>query len=65
LEDTIYEELNVGEITRDKKWLPAFLRSAKKVIAEISLKVIVNGTELVSVLLHEPVSGRTGIGFPL
>jgi len=64
LEDTIYEEMNVGEITRDKNGYHVS-DITKKVISEISLKVIVNGAELASVALSEPIPGRTGAGFPL
>jgi formate dehydrogenase family accessory protein FdhD len=62
LEDTIYEELNVGEITRDKNGCRVS-DTSKKVIAEISLKVIVNGTELVSVLCMNQYQEELALGF--
>ncbi|MFZ3056259.1 MAG: formate dehydrogenase accessory sulfurtransferase FdhD, partial [Smithella sp.] len=62
MEDTIYEELNVGEITRDKNSCRVSDIS-KKVIAEISLKVIVNGTELVSVLCMNQYQEELALGF--
>jgi FdhD protein len=62
LEDTIYEELNVGEITRDKNGCHVS-EISKKVIAEISLKVIVNGTELVSVLCMNQYQEELALGF--
>ena len=45
MENTIYEELSMGEITRDKNGCRVS-DITKKVIAEISLKVVVNGAEL-------------------
>ena len=62
MEDTIYEELNVGEITRDKNGCHVS-EISKKVIAEISLKVIVNGTELVSVLCMNQYQEELALGF--
>jgi FdhD protein len=62
LEDTIYEELNVGEITRDKDGCHV-KDIAKKVIAEISLKVMVNGAELVSVLCLNQYQEELALGF--
>jgi FdhD protein len=62
LEDTIYEELNVGEITRDKNGCHVS-DITKKVIAEISLKVIVNGAELVSVLCLNQYQEELALGF--
>jgi len=62
LDDTIYEELNVGEITRDKNGCRVS-DITKKVIAEISLKVIVNGTELVSVLCMNQYQEELALGF--
>jgi FdhD protein len=62
LEDTIYEELNVGEITRDKNGCRVS-DTSKKVIAEISLKVVVNGTELVSVLCMNQYQEELALGF--
>jgi FdhD protein len=62
LEDTIYEELIVGEITRNKNGCRVSDIS-KKVIAEISLKVVVNGTELVSVLCMNQYQEELALGF--
>lgn len=62
MEDTIYEELNVGEITRDNSG--CHVRDiSKKVIAEISLKVVVNGAELVSVLCLNQYQEELALGF--
>jgi FdhD protein len=62
VEDTIYEEMNVGEISRDKDGCH-IKDISKKVIAEISLKVIVNGTELVSVLCLNQYQEELALGF--
>lgn len=62
MEDTIYEEMNVGEISRDKDGCH-IQDISKKVIAEISLKVIVNGTELVSVLCLNQYQEELALGF--
>ena len=62
MEDIIYEELNVGEITRNKNGCHVS-DITKKVIAEISLKVIVNGTELVSVLCLNQYQEELALGF--
>ena len=62
MEDTIYEELNVAEITRDKDGCRV-QDISKKVIAEISLKVIVNGAELVSVLCLNQYQEELALGF--
>ena len=62
MEDTIYEELNVVEITTDKNGCRVS-EITKKVIAEISLKVIVNGTELVSVLCLNQYQEELALGF--
>ncbi len=62
MEDTIYEEMNVGEISRDKDGCH-IKDISKKVIAEISLKVIVNGTELVSVLCLNQYQEELALGF--
>ena len=62
MEDTIYEELNVAEITRDKNGCH-IQDISKKVIAEISLKVIVNGAELVSVLCLNQYQEELALGF--
>jgi FdhD protein len=62
LEDTIYEDLSVGEITRDKNGC-RIQEVTKKVIAEISLKVIVNGAELVSVLCLNQYQEELALGF--
>lgn len=62
MEDTIYEVLNVREITRDNDG--CHLQDiSKKVIAEISLKVIVNGSELVSVLCLNQYQEELALGF--
>ena len=62
MEDTIYEELSVSEITRDKDG--CHVRDiTKKVIAEISLKVMVNGAELVSVLCLNQYQEELALGF--
>jgi FdhD protein len=62
LEDTIYEELNVSEITRDKDGCHV-QEVTKEVIAEISLKVMVNGAELVSVLCLNQYQEELALGF--
>jgi len=62
LEDTIYEELDVSEIIRDKNGCRVF-DTSKKVIAEISLKVVVNGMELVSVLCLNQYQEELALGF--
>jgi len=62
LEDTIYEELNVAEIIRDKNGC-RISDISKKVIAEISLKVVVNGMELVSVLCLNQYQEELALGF--
>jgi FdhD protein len=62
LEDTIYEEMDVGEITRDKDGCHV-KDITKKVIAEISLKVMVNGAELVSVLCLNQYQEELALGF--
>jgi len=62
LEDTIYEEMNVSEITRDKDGCH-IKEISKKVIAEISLKVMVNGAELVSVLCLNQLQEELALGF--
>ena len=62
MEDTIYEEMNVGEITRDKNGCHVY-DITKKVISEISLKVIVNGAELVSVLCLNQYQEELALGF--
>lgn len=62
MEDTIYEELNVAQITRDKDGCHVS-GITKKVIAEISLKVIVNGAELVSVLCLNQYQEELALGF--
>lgn len=62
VEDTIYEELEIGEITRDQEG--CHVRGVtKKVIAEISLKVMVNGAELVSVLCLNQYQEELALGF--
>jgi FdhD protein len=62
LEDTIFEELNVTEINRDKDGCH-IQDITKKVIAEISLKVVVNGAELVSVLCLNQYQEELALGF--
>ena len=62
MEDTIYEELKVSEIIREKDGC-RIQDATKKVIAEISLKVIVNGTELVSVLCLNQYQEELALGF--
>ncbi|MEI6608960.1 MAG: formate dehydrogenase accessory sulfurtransferase FdhD [Deltaproteobacteria bacterium] len=62
MEDTIYEEMTVGEISRGKDGCD-IKDITKKVIAEISLKVIVNGTELVSVLCLNQYQEELALGF--
>jgi FdhD protein len=62
MEDTIYEEMNVGKIIRNKDGCH-IQEISKKVIAEISLKVIVNGTELVSVLCLNQYQEELALGF--
>lgn len=62
MEDTIYEELSVGEITRDKDGCHV-QDVTRKVIAEISLKVMVNGAELVSVLCLNQYQEELALGF--
>jgi FdhD protein len=62
VEDTIYEEMNVGKISRDENGCRV-ADISKKVIAEISLKVIVNGTELVSVLCLNQYQEELALGF--
>ncbi len=62
MEDVIYEELQVGEITRDKNGCRV-QDVTKKVIAEISMKVMVNGAELVSVLCLNQYQEELALGF--
>lgn len=62
MEDTIYEELNVTEIIRDNDGC-RIRDISKKVIAEISLKVVVNGAELVSVLCLNQYQEELALGF--
>jgi len=62
LEDTIYEELAVREIVRDKNGCRVS-DIDKKVIAEISLKIIVNGMELVSILCLNQQQEELALGF--
>ena len=62
MEDTIYEEMNVTKITKDNDGC-SIQEITKKVIAEISLKVIVNGTELVSVLCLNQYQEELALGF--
>jgi len=62
LEDTIYEELPVREIIRDENGC-RLSDISKKVIAEISLKIIVNGLELVSILCLNQQQEELALGF--
>ncbi|MEN6622068.1 MAG: formate dehydrogenase accessory sulfurtransferase FdhD [Smithella sp.] len=62
MEDIIYEELEVREITRDKSSC-RISDINKKVIAEISLKIIVNGMELVSILCMNHEQEELALGF--
>ena len=62
MEDTIYEELPVREIIRDKSGC-RLSDISKKVIAEISLKIIVNGMELVSILCLNQQQEELALGF--
>ncbi len=62
IEDTIFEELNVTEIVRAENGCHV-ADVTKKVIAEISLKVIVNGAELVSVLCLNQYHEELALGF--
>ena len=62
MEDTIYEEMNVAQIFRDERG--CHVRDiTKKVIAEVSLKMIVNGSELVSVLCLNQYAEELALGF--
>jgi FdhD protein len=62
LEDTIFEELIISEINRDENGC-RFFDISKKVIAEISLKIIVNGMELVSILCLNQQQEELALGF--
>lgn len=62
MEDTIYEELTAREIVRDKNGC-RISDISKKVIAEISLKIIVNGMELVSILCLNQQHEELALGF--
>lgn len=62
MEDTIYEELAVHEIIKDKTGCRLSAIS-KKVIAEISLKIIVNEMELVSILCLNRQPEELALGF--
>ncbi len=62
MEDIIYEELNVSKITRDKDGCHV-KEVTKRVIAEISLKVMVNGAELVSMLGLNQYQEELALGF--
>lgn len=62
MEDAIYEELPVREIIRDKTGC-RLADINKKVIAEISLKIIVNGMELVSILCLNQEQEELALGF--
>ena len=62
MEDIIYEDLNVKEIIRDNNGYRT-RDAAKKVIAEISLKIMVNNAELVSVLCLNQHQEELALGF--
>jgi FdhD protein len=62
LEDIIFEEMDVTQITRDKNGCH-IQNITKKVIAEISLKIIVNDMELVSVLCLNQYHEELALGF--
>lgn len=62
MEDNIYEELAVREIERDNSGC-RLSDINKKVIAEISLKIIVNGMELVSILCLNQQQEELALGF--
>lgn len=62
MEDIIYEEIAVREITRDKN-VCRVSDISKKVIGEISLKIIVNGMELVSILCLNQQHEELATGF--
>ena len=62
MEDIIYEELDVGKITRDNDGCH-IQNIRKKVIAEISLKVIANGVEIVSMLCLNQYHEEMALGF--
>ncbi|MGV8057271.1 MAG: formate dehydrogenase accessory sulfurtransferase FdhD [Smithellaceae bacterium] len=62
MEDTIYEELAVREIIRDENGCRVYDIN-KKVIAEISLKIVVNGMELVSILCLNQLQEELALGF--
>lgn len=62
MDETIYEDLSVSEIIRDKNGCRVS-DTSKKVIAEISLKVVVNGMELVSVLCLNQYQEELALGF--
>lgn len=62
MEDTIYEELAVQEVVKDKNGC-RISDISKKVIAEISLKIIVNGMELVSILCLNQQQEELALGF--
>jgi len=62
LEDVIYEEMIVSEISRDK--IGCHIQEiSKKVIAEISLKIMVNESELVSILCLNQLQEELALGF--
>jgi len=62
LEDVIYEEMTVSEISRDKSGCH-IQEISKKVIAEISLKIMVNESELVSILCLNQLQEELALGF--
>ncbi|HDQ04972.1 MAG TPA: formate dehydrogenase accessory sulfurtransferase FdhD [Deltaproteobacteria bacterium] len=62
MEDTIYEKLNIGEIIKGKDGYRV-QDVTKNVIAEISLKVMVDSEELVSVLCLNQYHEELALGF--
>ena len=62
MEDVIYEEFDVLEIS-NVNGSSRMSDTTKKVIAEISLKIIVNGVELVSLLCLNQLQEELALGF--
>lgn len=62
MEDVIYEEYEVLEISKEDDCC-TFKPVTKKVIAEISLKILVNGEELVSLLCLNQCQEELALGF--
>lgn len=61
-EDIIYEELDIMEISEKNKEI-VMIKSTKKVITEVSLKIIINGMELVSMLCLNQFQEELTLGF--